>query len=67
MGPPETTIFEYVRGDDSWGLETRIFLEDIRLAREPAPGLREGIRTLEIVEAIYQTSGFPISVAGFPA
>jgi len=67
MGPPETTIFEYVRGDDSWGLETRTFLEDIRLAREPAPGLREGIRTLEIVEAIYQKSGFPISVAGFPA
>ena len=65
MGPPETTIFEYVRGDDSWGDETRAFLEDIRLAREPAPGLREGIRTLEIVEAIYARSGFPVSEAGF--
>jgi predicted dehydrogenase len=65
MGPPETTIFEYVRGDDSWGDETRAFLKDIRLAREPAPGLREGIRTLEIVEAIYAKSGFPVSAAGF--
>jgi len=66
MGPPETTIFEYVRGDDSWGLETRAFLDDIRLGREPAPGLREGIRTLEIVEAIYARSDFPVSRAGFP-
>jgi len=65
MGPPETIMFEYVRGDDSWGDETRAFLEDIRLAREPAPGLTEGIRTLEIVEAIYAKSGFPVSEAGF--
>jgi predicted dehydrogenase len=58
MGPPETTIFEYVRGDDSWGLETRAFIEDIQLAREPSPGLREGITTLEIVEKIYARSGY---------
>ena len=54
MGPPETTIFEYPRGDESWTLETRAFLEDIRLNREPSPGLAEGIRTLEIVERIYR-------------
>lgn len=64
MGPPEITSWEYVRGDDSWALETRAFLEDIRLSREPSPGLREGIRTLEIVEEIYRHSGFPVSVAG---
>jgi predicted dehydrogenase len=61
MGPPETTAFEYPNGDDSWGEETRAFIEDIRLGREPAPGLREGIRTLEIVEAIYQKSGYPLA------
>jgi predicted dehydrogenase len=65
MGPPETSAWEYPRGDKSWELEMAAFLEDIRLAREPAPGLREGIRTLEIVEAIYQKSGFPVSLAGF--
>ena len=54
MGPPETTIFEYPRGDDSWALETRTFVEDIQLNREPTPGLAEGIRTLEIVEQIYR-------------
>jgi len=53
MGPPETTSWEYPRGDESWALETRAFVEDIVQGREPQPGLAEGIRTLEIVEAIY--------------
>jgi predicted dehydrogenase len=66
MGPPETTAFEYPRGDESWALETSAFLDDIRANREPAPGLAEGIRTLEIVEQIYRQSGFPVSEAGFP-
>jgi predicted dehydrogenase len=60
MGPPETTVFEYPNGDESWGAETLAFIDDIRLGREPAPGLREGIRTLEIVETIYQKSGYPL-------
>lgn len=64
MGPPETTIFEYPRGDESWAIETREFTEDIRLGREPSPGLRGGIRTMEIVEEIYRKSGFPVSDAG---
>ncbi|MSU51654.1 MAG: Gfo/Idh/MocA family oxidoreductase [Opitutus sp.] len=53
MGPPETTVFEFPGADDSWAAETRTFAEDIRLGREPDPGLTEGIRTLEIVECIY--------------
>lgn len=63
MGPPETTIYEYPRGDESWGIETRAFLDDIRLGREPSPGLAEGIRTLNIVEQIYRRSGYPVSTA----
>lgn len=57
MGPPDTTSWEYPRGDDSWALETRTFADDIRLSRAPSPGLAEGIRTLEIVECIYRASG----------
>ncbi|MSU22432.1 MAG: Gfo/Idh/MocA family oxidoreductase [Opitutus sp.] len=53
MGPPETTVFEYPAADSSWALENAAFIDDIRLARDPSPGLREGIRTLEIVEEIY--------------
>jgi predicted dehydrogenase len=59
MGPPEATIFEYPRGDDSWRLEMAAFLEDIRLSHTPQPGLREGIETLRIVERIYAASGYP--------
>ena len=59
MGPPETTVWDYPHPDDSWALETRTFMDDIRLNREPAPGLDEGIRTLEIVEEIYRQSGDP--------
>jgi predicted dehydrogenase len=60
MGPPETTWWDFSSGDDSWSAETAAFAEDIRNARAPSPGLREGIRTLEIVESIYRKSGFPI-------
>lgn len=65
MGPPETTIWEFPRGDDSWTSETNEFIRDIRENRASKPGLAEGIRTLEIVEQIYQTSGYPVSTARF--
>jgi len=61
MGPPETTVFDYPQGDQSWSLEMLEFIEDIRLNREPSPGLSEGIKTLEVVEAIYKKSGYPKS------
>jgi predicted dehydrogenase len=66
MGPPKTTTFDFPAVDDSWRLELEAFAEDIRLRRDPAPGLREGIRTLEIVEEIYRRSGYPISSALLP-
>jgi predicted dehydrogenase len=58
MGPPETVIYEYPRGDTSWALELDEFLEDIRCHRVPNPGLREGRQVLEIVERIYEKSGY---------
>jgi predicted dehydrogenase len=53
MGAPETTIFEYPRGDDSWKLEMAEFLEDIRLRRTPVPGLKEARAVMEVVEKVY--------------
>jgi predicted dehydrogenase len=53
MGPPETTIWEYPRGDDSWRLEMQAFQEDIAAARTPIPGLAEARKALEIVKSIY--------------
>lgn len=61
MGPPETTIWEYPRGDDSWSLEMKEFLEDIRLDREPAAGLPAARAALEVVEQIYARSGYSSS------
>ena len=58
MGPPETTVWEYPRGDDSWRLEMQDFLADIRLGRSPAPGLREARAALEVVETVYRASGY---------
>ncbi len=54
MGPPETTNWEYPREDDSWDLEMEAFLEDIRLARTPVPGLKEAQAAMEVVETIYR-------------
>lgn len=56
MGPPETTIWEYPRGDESWRLETEAFVEDIRAGSAPRPGLAEARATLEVVQRIYARS-----------
>jgi predicted dehydrogenase len=53
MGPPETTVFEYPRGDESWKLEMAEFFEDIRLGRTPVPGLKEAKAVMRVVEEIY--------------
>lgn len=53
MGPPETTAWEFPRGDESWKLEMAEFFEDIRLQRTPVPGLKEARAALAVVETIY--------------
>jgi predicted dehydrogenase len=58
MGPPETTSWEYPMVDDSWAVETAEFFEDIRLDREPKPGLRDAQAALKVVELIYRESGY---------
>jgi predicted dehydrogenase len=57
MGPPETTIWEYPRADTSWEVEFAEFVEDIRLGRQPAAGLRDAQAALRVVERIYEVSG----------
>jgi predicted dehydrogenase len=53
MGPPETTTWEYPRGDQSWELEFREFLDDIALHRTPAAGLADAQAALAVVRQIY--------------
>ena len=57
MGPPETSAWEYPRGDQSWALEFAEFLEDIRLDRQPSAGLADARASLVVVEEVYQKSG----------
>ena len=58
MGPPETTIHEFPRGDDSWRIEMNEFFDDIRLQRTPVPGLKEAKAVLRVVEQVHARSGF---------
>ena len=53
MGPPDTTIWEFPRGDESWKIEMAEFFEDIKLKRTPVPGLKEAKAALAVVEKIY--------------
>jgi predicted dehydrogenase len=52
MGPPETTIYEYPAGDDSWEKEMADFSEDIRLQRTPSPGIADAQAALRIAEEV---------------
>lgn len=54
MGPPETTIWEFPRGDESWKIEMQEFFADIKLNRTPVPGLKEAMAVLAVVEKIYR-------------
>ncbi len=58
MGPPETTVWEYPRGDESWKVEMREFLADIAQNRTPVPGLKEARHALDVVGQIYRQSGY---------
>lgn len=62
MGPPETTTWEYPRGDESWQVESAEFITDIRLGRQPVPGLAESRRVLQVVSSIYER-GNPLAPA----
>jgi predicted dehydrogenase len=54
MGPPDTTSWEYPRGDRSWEIEFAEFLDDIRLGRSPAAGLADARAALAVVEEVYR-------------
>ena len=53
MGAPPTTAWEFPMADNSWDVELQEFLEDIRLDRQPIPGVRDAQAALQVVEQIY--------------
>jgi predicted dehydrogenase len=67
MGPPDTTIYEYPRGDRSWAIEFSEFLDDIRLEREPSAGLVAARAVLVVIQQIYaQSAKIPSAAESFP-
>jgi predicted dehydrogenase len=58
MGPPETTVWEYPRADDSWAVEIAEFNDDIQLNRAPSAGVKDAYEVLKVVEKIYRESGY---------
>src|ERR1700722_15046981 len=56
MGPPETTAWEFPMADDSWDAEVTDFLEDMRLVRQPRPGIVDAQAALRIAEQVYRES-----------
>jgi predicted dehydrogenase len=54
MGPPETFAWEYPMADDSWHAENAAFLEDIRLGRQPDPGIVDAQAALRVIESVYR-------------
>jgi predicted dehydrogenase len=57
MGPPETTAWEFPMEDNSWEMEFTEFLDDIRLGRQPQPGIADAQAALHIVEQLYLERG----------
>jgi len=58
MGPPETVSWEYPMRDNSWQVEMNQFRQDIELGRQPQPGLTDAVAVLQIVESLYEQSGY---------
>ena len=54
MGPPETLAWEYPMADHSWEAENAAFFEDIRLKRQPDPGIADAQAALRIIEQVYR-------------
>ena len=58
MGIPDTRVYEFPGADESWKIEMTKFEEDVRHKRTPDAGLAEARAALQIVETIYEKSGF---------
>jgi len=58
MGPPETISWEYPMHDNSWQVEMNQFRQDIELGRQPQSGLTDAVAVLQIVDNLYERSGY---------
>ncbi len=55
-GKPTETVWEFGDSDPSWANEWTEFLDALRHGREPTANGVEGLRAMEIVEALYRSA-----------
>jgi predicted dehydrogenase len=55
-GKPTETLWEFDDSDPSWGHEWAEFIDGLRHGREPMANGVEGLRAMEIVEALYRSA-----------
>jgi predicted dehydrogenase len=53
MGPPKVSTWEFPDKDQSWAVEVREFIRDVRESRTPSVGLSEAKAVLEIVDRLH--------------
>ncbi len=53
MGPPDTVIYEYPGGDESWALEWRDFSRSVANGGTVCGGLADALAALRIVDQVY--------------
>ena len=58
MGIPDTKVYEFPGADESWKIEMTKFEADVQMKRTPDAGLAEARAALQIVENIYEKSGY---------
>lgn len=55
-GTPTETVWEYDDGDPSWAMEWAELLAALREGRQPLGNGQEGLRAMEIVDALYRSA-----------
>ncbi|MBI4531754.1 MAG: Gfo/Idh/MocA family oxidoreductase [Candidatus Latescibacteria bacterium] len=55
-GPPDETYWEFPGEDDSWSAEWADFTAALREGRHPLGDGEDGLRTMELTDAIYRSS-----------
>ena len=56
LGPPETTAWEYPRGDHSWDIELEHWMDCIEHGQQVSGSLADALAALTIVERLYEGS-----------
>jgi predicted dehydrogenase len=55
-GRPDEQVFEFPLPDDSWAREWEDFIDAVQTGRKPMGDTTDSMKTLELVEAAYQSS-----------